>query len=251
MSFKHVLYVQYTTQKLGDVFKHYQSSKFGFIRAQKLGFFFKNQIFEAPKRKNRSNGDFERSQRRLLSHHRLNQTHFTCEPDYANALSFFNTENIQTSKGCPMRPNHLQFRLGPTKLPNGRAGGFQGARFLTKEPFQSTAITLKYQVLFSENFNFRGGGILPGIWGGYIIVAEKLRPLQFVDSILARGGNFLHYFAIFTLFPNFLRFFAIFYAFPQFFNAFSQFFTLLRSFLRFFAVFSNYGLHGQQETVQT
>ena len=65
------------------------------------------------------------------------------------------------------------------------------------------------------------------------IVAEKFRPLQFVDSILARGGNFLRFFAIFYAFSHFLRFFAFFYA-------FSQFFTLLRNFLRFFAVFSNY-----------
>ena len=42
------------------------------------------------------------------------------------------------------------------------------------------------------------------------IVAEKLRPLQFVDSILARGGNFL-------------RFFVIFYASSQFFTLFRRF----------------------------
>ena len=53
-------------------------------------------------------------------------------------------------------------------------------------------------------------------------------------SILAPGGNFLRFFAIFYAFSQFLSFFVIF-------HAFSQFFTLLRNFLRFFAVFSNYG----------
>ena len=63
----------------------------------------------------------------------------------------------------------------------------------------------------------------------FFIVAEKLRPLQFVDSRFWRLVAIFYAFSqFFTLLRNFLRFFAIFYAFSQFFTLFRRFQQLCR-----------------------
>ena len=60
-----------------------------------------------------------------------------------------------------MKSNRMQMVLRPNvKL---------GARFVTFDPeIVSTAITMKFRIKFSEDFDFGTGGILPGIWGGNI-----------------------------------------------------------------------------------